>query len=1553
MRVVLIPILTLASLGTSVEPLTLEDCLQPFVTLLRSPDLNGSIVGAVLSSVARFFRERLFQGLGTLRAYRALVLAVARCRIDSPEIVGDEAALQRILDVLLLALRASPLSRRLARADICLIVETAFSICVLPRSGDLLRRQAELSCIEICRTLFARLDPNDDLVMDVGQTGLDDEKLPSISYPGTRADDPEPLPPALAALEAELKKVEATKAGGNRSDNQKKSPSPSVNVSASASRTSTPPPLTSAAKPPSYPMNEIIPANPYDLGTLMEVLNHLLRLLEIGEKRNTDRMRSLCLLIFTDLIECHSERIQSLAPLWDLISMRLTKVIIQLMNQESPQLMTHLHQLILTVFGRYRRALIVPFELFWSSLMTLLNQRPPPGTTGNKTLRISKEYYLEIVLHFCLDPTFLGDLYVWYECGPRFGYVLGDLVSSLAMTAMIDPRQLSGAAGGGLSGGTNAPDNSHYMALDMILSLLRTFSHLGAIDEEAAAEALPEHLRPARLAKERQMKSLTIQSVELFNNDPKEAFAFLLEHKLISSTDDPAAVAKYLRRTAGLDKRAVGELISKPSNLEILREYLADFHFAGLEIDEALRSVLESFRLPGEAQQIGRIMEVFAQIYYRDANQRGTFKNEDAVYVLAYSIVMLNTDQHNKQVRHRMTLEEFIRNNRGINGKENFPPAFLERIYYAIREKEIVMPEEQGAEAAFNFIWNEQWKKMDEAHHISSDANLPDVSLYATDILTVAWRPFLHCFRALILSPRTDATTKMAVRGLSELGAVAERFLGTAQSDEVVAILAEALSCAEIAANLAGNQLARYVARSELFKLLIRCFWDQFRLHGQHMRMAWKTFVTHLMMLFQAGILSLATFEVEPGLGLSPRPSTPQATTKSSATSESGLFSALSQYLTAAASPTVDAHGVDPETRNKAIEYLRTCRLPDIIRDTRFLEEDALRALLGAMIEQVPLSSSRQQQQQHHHQHQQQQQQQSQQTQQPQTPPSVQQPWETDALVFLTDLAVATAWINRDRMGVFWEPLFGRLSALAKELGAPSVLREHCILGLGRLSLRFAERPEMQRQVVQFFQLLCYVPPEAFSSLAEPALSIVLRIVELDPPLLRETAIWPHYFTVLALAGRSKSCGPYSYGLLTTIVREEEILFPLEFYSEYVDLLNGFVASATTMTMTGTSNASSGATEASPASPMVTPSQVDLALQALQKFTILETHVRRMASQGQLPSGSSLWRDFVVPVHCAIAQQCYHPVRDLRTLALSLLQRTILSVDFGGEPLETLLEEFTLVLLPLLEELQRPELRQLEGNNVEEIQTRAAAVLSKFFLSNMGLLFVQEEAASHGRGREGRREVEALWIGLLRGILRFLEPGRRSDVLRESIPETVKNMLLVMASSGVLRPPRPGEEGSLWRETWTLLDPVMPRAKVEITELTLPGPMSKASGSPLSRPDQIGEADEGLASEAGPMAGKHQSNTRDQINLPMEASGTKTNREDHHNEEGEDSGNGGSKGGEGEEAVDRLTGHVGEAIERASSPPTAVPAGALRSSSPLTTSDASSALPQYSSTLDV
>ena len=118
--------------------------------------------------------------------------------------------------------------------------------------------------------------------------------------------------------------------------------------------------------------------------------------------------------------------------------------------------------------------------------------------------------------------------------------------------------------------------------------------------------------------------------------------------------------------------------------------------FAGLRLDAALRVFLESFRLPGEAQKIERLMQAFATRVW--TQERGPMRHPDTPFVLAYrcaaaerpcsvvtrcsssfassswpfarSIIMLNTDLHNRTVKkaNKMTLEQFLRNNRCVGG---------------------------------------------------------------------------------------------------------------------------------------------------------------------------------------------------------------------------------------------------------------------------------------------------------------------------------------------------------------------------------------------------------------------------------------------------------------------------------------------------------------------------------------------------------------------------------------------------------------------------------------------------------------------------------------------------------------------------------------------------------------------------------------------------------------------------------------------------------------------------------------------------------------------
>ncbi len=57
------------------------------------------------------------------------------------------------------------------------------------------------------------------------------------------------------------------------------------------------------------------------------------------------------------------------------------------------------------------------------------------------------------------------------------------------------------------------------------------------------------------------------------------------------------------------------------------------------------------------------------------------FESADCLYVLAFSTIMLNTDIHNPSVKRKMTIAQFVAQNRGINNTKDLPREFLEELY--------------------------------------------------------------------------------------------------------------------------------------------------------------------------------------------------------------------------------------------------------------------------------------------------------------------------------------------------------------------------------------------------------------------------------------------------------------------------------------------------------------------------------------------------------------------------------------------------------------------------------------------------------------------------------------------------------------------------------------------------------------------------------------------------------------------------------------------------------------------------------------------------------
>lgn len=117
--------------------------------------------------------------------------------------------------------------------------------------------------------------------------------------------------------------------------------------------------------------------------------------------------------------------------------------------------------------------------------------------------------------------------------------------------------------------------------------------------------------------------------------------------------------AAPLTAQPGLNRRMIGEYLGNvisSFNMAVLEAYVEQFELANMTFDHALRFFIASFRLPGEAQKIERILQTFARKYH--GSNPGLFQHEDTPFVLAFSVVMLNTDAHN--VVCQTTVWEFL-----------------------------------------------------------------------------------------------------------------------------------------------------------------------------------------------------------------------------------------------------------------------------------------------------------------------------------------------------------------------------------------------------------------------------------------------------------------------------------------------------------------------------------------------------------------------------------------------------------------------------------------------------------------------------------------------------------------------------------------------------------------------------------------------------------------------------------------------------------------------------------------------------------------------------
>ncbi|XP_075458432.1 IQ motif and SEC7 domain-containing protein 3 isoform X3 [Ascaphus truei] len=204
----------------------------------------------------------------------------------------------------------------------------------------------------------------------------------------------------------------------------------------------------------------------------------------------------------------------------------------------------------------------------------------------------------------------------------------------------------------------------------------------------------PASCRSPTLSTDTMRKRLYRIGLNLFNiSTPDKGIQFLISRGFIPDT--PIGVAHFLLQRKGLSRQMIGEFLGnskKQFNRDVLDCVVDEMDFSGMELDEALRKFQAHIRVQGEAQKVERLIEAFSQRYCMcnpDIVQQ--FHNPDTIFILAFAIILLNTDMYSPSIRpdRKMMLEDFIRNLRGVDDGADIPRDMVVGIYERIQQKEL------------------------------------------------------------------------------------------------------------------------------------------------------------------------------------------------------------------------------------------------------------------------------------------------------------------------------------------------------------------------------------------------------------------------------------------------------------------------------------------------------------------------------------------------------------------------------------------------------------------------------------------------------------------------------------------------------------------------------------------------------------------------------------------------------------------------------------------------------------------------------------------------
>uniref|UniRef100_A0A1D1YN54 Brefeldin A-inhibited guanine nucleotide-exchange protein 2 n=1 Tax=Anthurium amnicola TaxID=1678845 RepID=A0A1D1YN54_9ARAE len=429
-------------------------------------------------------------------------------------------------------------------------------------------------------------------------------------------------------------------------------------------------------------------------------------LCKMGMKEETDEVttktRLLSLELLQGLLEGVSHTFTKNFHFIDSVKAYLSYALLRASVSSSPVVFQHGTGIFAVLLLRFRESLKGEIGVFFPLIiLRFLDNVESPSNQRTSVLRM-----LEKV---CKDSQMLADIFLNYDCDLESPNLFERMVNALSRIAQgtlnADPNAISVSQNASIKG------SSLQCLVNVLKSLvdwekihresekhgtiIRSLEEDVSVRELSFVDGSKREDGPNQFEKVKAHKSTVETAVSEFNRKPGKGIEFLLSYKLVENTS--ASVAQFLKNTLTLDKAMIGEYLGQHEEfpVAVMHAYVDSMKFSGLKFDAAIREFLRGFRLPGEAQKIDRIMEKFAERYCAD--NPGLFKNADTAYVLAYAVIMLNTDAHNPMVWPKMSKSDFIRMNSVNDVEECAPKELLEEIYDSIVHEEIKMKDDESS----------------------------------------------------------------------------------------------------------------------------------------------------------------------------------------------------------------------------------------------------------------------------------------------------------------------------------------------------------------------------------------------------------------------------------------------------------------------------------------------------------------------------------------------------------------------------------------------------------------------------------------------------------------------------------------------------------------------------------------------------------------------------------------------------------------------------------------------------------------------------------------